>query len=910
MKATKKAIRIAAGLLALLTLIAIAQPAFAAPSTITTINTVSGSTAYFEGRPNAGGAWTDITIPAYHLQTSYTVAPGDPDNEYNTIENNTDWIYQLDYGKTFTRDGSATYTKDASVAAGISNILKFGYPINHEESSIALSKYPGITNDQMRYATACAIFAWVADQAGAATSCFTNYATDTRPKSGQATTWNYFDFLYRQAGTTRTSMITANAGVVKDIYLNSYGMYSTTNGVENESPLPVTISYCSEPYTYTTVPAAKLTADPEPFNDSHEVKFKLEIAKADFDPSVEMRLTVQAMDFAANADISTYTNTTAAGNSGLAYVMRGTNPTPISGWGQIVGKATYNTPYNITKTDGADGAGVAGAKIGIYNDKDQPMFSGDSYGVSNSTGLIEVTNLVPGEYYYKEISAPSGYVINTNPYLFNIEADGSMTGNKALVNYKDSSNNQAFEIFKYDSTNSSRGLAGSYITIYDSTGASTGISKSSDSQGKFVFPANILRQGNYTYRESVAPTGYTLDTSSHSLVVGTGGAVTGDLRLANSPNGAVPTAVPGGTNQPFYIEKVDSTTGAALAGAYLVVRNAANQNMIQQTTPQDGRVLVTGLAPGTYTINEEIAPNGYAKPTSGTYFTVLPTGVVNGVTNNVLKLPNTKSTATTGTGSTIQVYLKGTTTPVQGVVLNISSSTNTGLAALSGTSDASGRVSVSSLPMGSYSYKVTQVPETYAMNNEVYAIQSNGNGTVTGTLIIYVDYITLSYKKVDSKKTDKLLSGATFTLYDANSNEVANATTGEDGMAKFTKLKPGKYSVKETKAPKGYTPSNEVWTAEITAQYVNKDAIVVKNSGSVQTGVDNPYEAIFYVALAFAVCIVAALYAQNRKQKKSDRAIAEPAAPHADPKPLTPKRPAVADTAPDKDGNAPEDKPE
>ncbi|MBS5942031.1 MAG: fibrinogen-binding adhesin SdrG C-terminal domain-containing protein [Finegoldia magna] len=67
----------------------------------------------------------------------------------------------------------------------------------------------------------------------------------------------------------------------------------------------------------------------------------------------------------------------------------------------------------------------------------------------------------------------------------------------------------------------------------------------------------------------------------------------------------------------------------------------------------------------------------------------------------------------------------------------------------------------------------------------------------------------IKFKKVD--QNNKPLSGAQFTLYIQNSEGTWDVysdngvqTSGDDGLVEFSKLKPGKYKIEETKAPEGY----------------------------------------------------------------------------------------------------------
>lgn len=63
-------------------------------------------------------------------------------------------------------------------------------------------------------------------------------------------------------------------------------------------------------------------------------------------------------------------------------------------------------------------------------------------------------------------------------------------------------------------------------------------------------------------------------------------------------------------------------------------------------------------------------------------------------------------------------------------------------------------------------------------------------------------------------------------------------TTDDDGLLVFSKLSPGKYSIKELKAPEGYVLSGKVISVEITPTYVNQEAFIVENASTVpKTGV-------------------------------------------------------------------------
>ena len=104
---------------------------------------------------------------------------------------------------------------------------------------------------------------------------------------------------------------------------------------------------------------------------------------------------------------------------------------------------------------------------------------------------------------------------------------------------------------------------------------------------------------------------------------------------------------------------------------------------------------------------------------------------------------------------------------------------------------------------------------------------------------LHKGYLTLHKDSSNKTLTDAndcySLAGAEYGVYtDSNcSNKVATLTTNVSGNANIVSLNPGRYYVKETKAPKGYFTDSQVYTADVSD--ANRESSPVKLSVS-----DNP----------------------------------------------------------------------
>lgn len=93
----------------------------------------------------------------------------------------------------------------------------------------------------------------------------------------------------------------------------------------------------------------------------------------------------------------------------------------------------------------------------------------------------------------------------------------------------------------------------------------------------------------------------------------------------------------------------------------------------------------------------------------------------------------------------------------------------------------------------------------------------------------------VTFTKADEK--DRPLQGAEFTLYTdaACTHPLDTATSDETGLVQFEKQPGGTYYLKETKAPRGHTAENTVWTVKIAGG----KATITDPKGAVITSVRN-----------------------------------------------------------------------
>ena len=147
--------------------------------------------------------------------------------------------------------------------------------------------------------------------------------------------------------------------------------------------------------------------------------------------------------------------------------------------------------------------------------------------------------------------------------------------------------------------------------------------------------------------------------------------------------------------------------------------------------------------------------------------------------------------------------------------------------------------------------KANNTDTKYKVSYDEKAVSEDGTmitQTITNTKIV----TKLNLIKVEKNNKENLLKNAKFALYTANDDytyKESNLVTGDiktdsDGRATVNELVPGKYVLKETKAPDGYSLSANVWHV-----LVNDDqSVEVKlNVNGVDVDVDKNNDEVFYI---------------------------------------------------------------
>ncbi|MGF9878032.1 SpaA isopeptide-forming pilin-related protein, partial [Bacillus albus] len=406
---------------------------------------------------------------------------------------------------------------------------------------------------------------------------------------------------------------------------------------------------------------------------------------------------------------------------------------------------------------------------------------------TNEKGIAEVKDLPFGDYFVKEISAPEGYIKVDTPAKVTI--DNTNIIEFVMKNTKKVENGQ-FKLLKKDSE-SGQLLPGAKFDVIDKDG---NVVETIITDGKGEALSKQLPVGTYTLKEVEAPKGYELSSSLVHVDVAANNIVTVDVL-----NKKIVEKVTG----QFEIVKVDAEdkTKVLSDAEFEVYKDGKKVETLR--TDKTGKVTSKKLEPGTYTLKETKAPQGYTVLKEEIEVVVEANKVVEVQVENAKEL------------GSLQVIKKDAKSGkvLEGAEFRLKNETGQ-VVGEAKTTNKDGVVQFENLVPGKYTLEETKAPEGYkavevtvevnVVANEVVK-QEVMNEKVTGQFEIV---------KVDANDKAKVLSDAEFTVY-KDGKKVAELKTDESGKVMSPKLPLGEYTVKETKAPEGYKLSNKEWKVTI-----------------------------------------------------------------------------------------------
>jgi uncharacterized repeat protein (TIGR01451 family) len=358
-------------------------------------------------------------------------------------------------------------------------------------------------------------------------------------------------------------------------------------------------------------------------------------------------------------------------------------------------------------------------------------------------------------------------------------------------------------IYKVDADNTAKRLEGAEFNLIDRYGnvirrGTTG------PDGSLRF--GLLKLGiPYSIAETQPPEGYHLNEEGYTFTLPTDGPST------------VKNITYSYTNEGIYgnirFIKTDENN-KPVAGATFGLYDQWGNLIATAVSGPDGEVLFERVPYGDYTILEIEPAEGYL-PTD-TELTASITEDGETVTATPGSIPNQGIVGNVR----LQKVDEDGETPLEGAVFALYRQTDTDFSepVATAAADEEGIVYFEGVPYGRYIIKETQAPQGYALSGETVVVHVAEDGETYDLGVFANAWIRGGVEILKADIFQKPLAGAKFALYDALGELVAEAESGVDGIARFTDLIYGQYTIKEIEAPHMYVASGEEIQAHIDTQ--------------------------------------------------------------------------------------------
>ncbi len=246
------------------------------------------------------------------------------------------------------------------------------------------------------------------------------------------------------------------------------------------------------------------------------------------------------------------------------------------------------------------------------------------------------------------------------------------------------------------------------------------------------------------------------------------------------------------------IKKVDENDGnIVLKDAKFDVIDKDNNVVATVKTNEKGIAEVKDLPLGDYFVKEINAPEGYIKVDTPVKVTIDNTNVIELVMKNTKKVENGQFKLLKKDSESGQL--------LPGAKFDVIDKDGKVVETI--VTDDKGEALSKRLPVGSYTLKEVEAPKGYELSSSSVSVDVEANKVLTVDVVNkkIPEKVTGQFEivKVDAEDKTKVLSDAEFEVY-KEGKKVDTLRTDKTGKVVSQKLEPGKYTLKETKAPQGY----------------------------------------------------------------------------------------------------------
>lgn len=495
---------------------------------------------------------------------------------------------------------------------------------------------------------------------------------------------------------------------------------------------------------------------------------------------------------------------------------------------KIVDKRQFGA-VGVIKVDDA-GNRVKDAKIGVYSDNACKNLvttvttdaNGKAvYGISDGEYQLRVGD----RYYFKEISAPTGYDLSTQVVSAPVLKDRTTWASEDIVDKRQFG---AIAVIKEDDTGNGvpgKGarVKGAVIGVYSDRECKNLLEEiTTDANGtaKYGIDASgeyFLRVGNvYYFKEISAPEGYDISTqvAMVKVVKSKGISWAWDIEDSDIPNNSDRRNLID-NRQKGFAEVIKTSEDGIVEGVEFRLNGTADIGTavdVTAKTDSTGKATFSNVLIGTYTIEEINVPDRYVAQKSQTV--TIKNGQTASVTfNNTLKRGNIELTKVdeeypdnklSGAEFTVTITKDGETTTQKM------------------TEVSKGVYRLENIAYGSECViKETVAPEGFVLSDETFTVNITEEKTYTVASEGFEAVInrpikgSLKIVKVDSFNNTPL-EGVGYRLFNSDGEQVEEGYTNENGELVFEGLRYGDYSYQEFKAPEGFVLDDTVYDFSVT----------------------------------------------------------------------------------------------